>query len=170
MMLWLLLVVTNNTKILLTALLNAIDGKNSWLLYRATLFQLLLAINNRPTRLVVMGWHSRRDLTSWVFSDAFVIDKTIGWYCHIAGQQQPGFSIRCSPCQLLLYSGLHKINSDTNLAPESLHTVCASGTLQGAQVTVAHCLVTNKVDCCEEFYSFTNQAFVLWRLGTSQEW
>ena len=90
-------------------------------------------------------------------------DKTIGWYFFNAGQHQLGFNICCVPCQLLLCCGLRRISSGTNLAPESLRTVCASGTLQDAQVTVAHCPVTNKVDCCEEFYSFTNQAFVLWR-------
>jgi hypothetical protein len=95
-------------------------------------------------------------------------DKTIGWnwYPHNAGQYQPGFSICCAPHPLLLYC---KISSGTNLALESLHTVGVSGTLQGAQVTVANCPVTNKVDCHEEFYSFTNQAFLSWRLGASQE-
>jgi hypothetical protein len=97
-------------------------------------------------------------------------DKTIGWYCHITGQHQLGFSIRCVPCQLLLCSSLIGMSSGVNIALESLHTGCASGTLQAAQVTVAHWPVTNKVDCREEFYSFTNQAFVSWHLGTCQEW
>jgi hypothetical protein len=99
-----------------------------------------------------------------------VEDKTIEWYCHNIGQHQLGFSICCAPHQLLLCHGLRKICSGANLAPESLRTVCASGTLQGAHVTVAHCPVTNKVDCCEEFYSFTDRAFVSWHLGTCQEW
>ena len=33
-----------------------------------------------------------------------------------------------------------------------LRPICVSGTFQGAQVTVAHYPVTNKVDCCEKFY------------------
>jgi hypothetical protein len=160
----------NNTTILLMALLNAINGKSSWLLYRTTLLSLLLAFDNRPTQLVIMAWHSQRDLASWVINNAVVEDKTIGWHCHIAGQQQPGFSVRCAPRQLLLCHGLRKISNGANLALESLLTVFASGTLQGTQVTIAHCPVTNKVDCCEEFYSFTNQTFFLWCLGACQEW
>ncbi len=117
-----------------------------------------------------MAWHRWRDLVSRVFGNALMENKTIGWYYQISGQQQLGFSVCCVPHQLLLCCGLRRISSGTNLVPESLHTVCASGTLQGAQFTVANCLVTNKVDCCEEFYSFTNQAFVLLRLGTCQEW
>jgi hypothetical protein len=99
-----------------------------------------------------------------------VKDKTIEWYYHNAGQHQLGFSICCAPHQLLMYCGLLKICSGANLAPESLRTVCVSGTLQGAQVTVANCPVINMVDCCEEFYSFTNQTFVFWHLGACQEW
>jgi hypothetical protein len=97
-----------------------------------------------------------------------VEDKTIGWYCHNAGQHQLGFSICCVPCQMLLCCSLRRMSSGANLLLKSLCTVCASGTLQGTQVTVAHCPVTNKVDCLEEFYSFTNQAFFLWRLGACQ--
>jgi hypothetical protein len=133
------------------------------------LILLLLAINNRPIRLVIMAWHIQRDLVSWVFGTLFVKDKAIGPYCHIASQQQPSFSVCCAPCHLLLSCGFRRISSGTNLAPESLCTVGSSGTLPGIQVTVANCPVTNKVDCCEDFYSFTNQMFVLWRLGTSQE-
>ncbi len=99
-----------------------------------------------------------------------VEDKTIEWYCHLSGQHQLGFNICCVPCQLLLCCGLRRMSSGANLAPESLHTVCASGTLQDAQVSDAHCPVTNNVDCPEEFYSFTNQAFVSWCLGACQEW
>ncbi len=73
------------------------------------------------------------------------------------------------PLQLLC-CGLRRMSSGANLVPESLCTVCASGTLQGAQVSDAHCPVTNNVDCHEEFYSFTNQAFVSWRLVACQEW
>jgi hypothetical protein len=92
-----------------------------------------------------------------VFNNAVVEDKTIEWHCRNIGQHQElGFSVCYAPRQLLLYCGLHKISSGANLAPESLRTVCASGTLQGAQVTVAHWPVTNKVDCHEEFYCFTN--------------
>jgi hypothetical protein len=97
-------------------------------------------------------------------------DKTIGLYCHIAGQHQLGSSIRCVPRQLLVCCSLRKMSSGANLAPESLRTVCASGTFQGAQVSDAHWPVTNKVDCREKFYSFTIQAFVSWRLGACQEW
>jgi hypothetical protein len=86
----------------------------------------------------------------------------------IAGQQQPDFSIHCAPPYLLLCHSLRKISTGTNLIPESLCTVCSSGALQGAQV-IAHCPVTNKIDFCEEFYSFTNQAFVSWCLGNFQE-
>jgi hypothetical protein len=128
------------------------------------------SIDNRPKQLVIMVWHSWRDLMLRVFGNAFVEDKTIGWQCHIAGQQQLGFSVRFTPCQLLLYCSLCIISSGTNLAPENHQTVWASGTLQGAQVTVAHCPVTNRVDCLEVFYSFTNQAFVSWCLGACQEW
>ncbi len=152
------------------ALLNVINSQNSWLLYRATLLSLLLAIDKRPTWFVVMAWNRWHDLASRFFSNAVMEDKTIGWYCHIAGQQQPGFSIHCTPHQLLLCHGLRKICSGTNLVPESLCTVCASGSFQGAQVSDAHWPVTNKVDCCEEFYSFTNQVFVSWCLVTCQEW
>ncbi len=95
---------------------------------------------------------------------------TLGQHCHIAGQHQLGFSVCCMPHHLLLCCGLQRVNSGKNLALESLHNVCASDTLQGPQVTVGHCPVTNKVDCREEFYCFTNQVFVLWRLGTCQEW
>ncbi len=169
-MMLLLLSEVNNTTILLMALLNAIDGKNRWSLYTARLLLLLLAIDKRPTWFVVMAWNNRCDLASRFFSNAVVEDKSIGWYCHNTGQHQLGFSICCAPCQLLLYCGLCEISSGANLAPESLRTVCASGTLQGTQVTVANCPVTNKVDCHEEFYSFTNQAFVLLLLGACQEW
>ena len=100
-----------------------------------------------------------------------VEDKTIEWYCHNAGQHQLGFSICCAPHQLLLCCGLCKICSGASLAPESICIVCASGILKGAQVMVAHCPVINDVNCCcEEFYSFTNQVFVLWRLSACQEW
>jgi hypothetical protein len=98
-----------------------------------------------------------------------VEEKTIAQQCHIAGQQQHGISICCMPRQLLLCCSLRKISSGANLAPESLHTVCTSDSLQGAQVAVAHFSVTYKVDCSEEFYSFTNQAFVSRHLGVSQE-
>ncbi len=126
-LLLLLLVVHNNT-ILLMVWLNAIGGKSSWLLYRATLLALLLAIDKRPTRFVVMAWNRKCDLMSQFFSNAVVEENTIGWYCHIAGQQRPGLSICCAPRQLLLYCGLCKICSGTYLAAESLRTVCASGT------------------------------------------
>jgi hypothetical protein len=89
-----------------------------------------------------------------------VEDKTIGWYCHNTGQHQLGFSVLCVPRQLLLYCGLRKISSGANLELESLRTVGESGTLKGAQVMVAHCPVIIEVDCCEELYSFTNQAFL----------
>ncbi len=168
-MLLLLLLVVDKITILLMVLLNAINGESSWLSYRVTLLSLLL-INKRPTRFVVMAWNCQRDLASQFFSNAVVEDKTIWWFCHNTGQHKLGFSICCTLHQLLLYRGLRKICSCTNLGPESLCTVCGSGTLQGAQIAVAHWPVTNEVDCCEEFYSFTNQAFVLWRLGTSQEW
>jgi hypothetical protein len=117
-----------------------------------------------------MAWNRQRDLASRFFSNMVVEDKIIGWYCHNTGKHQLGFSIYCMPCQLLLCCGLRRISSGASLAPESLHIVCASGTLQGIHVTVAHFPVTNKVDCCKEFYSFTNQVFVLLHLGTRQEW
>jgi hypothetical protein len=72
--------------------------------------------------------------------------KTIGWYCHIAGQQQLGAQ-----------QGLLKVSSGANLAPVSALFVQQVHLLQGTQVTVAHSPVTNKVDCCEEVYSFTNR-------------
>ncbi len=169
-MLLLLLLVVDNNSILLRVSLNAIDGKSRWWLYTATLLTLLLAIDKRPTQFVVMAWPRWHDLASRFFSNAVVEDKTIGWYCHNTGQHQLGFSVCCAPHQLLLYRDLRKISSGTNLVPESLRTVCASGTLQGAQVTVAHCPVINKVDCREEFYFFINQVFVLWCLGACQEW
>ncbi len=83
---------------------------------------------------------------------------------------QLGFRIYCVPCQLLLCCGLRRMSNGMNLALESLHTVSASGTFQGTQVSDTHCPVTDKVDCHEKFYSFTNQAFVSWRLGACQEW
>ncbi len=169
-MLLLLLLKVNNTKIKLMALLNAIDRKNRWSLYMAMLLPLLLANDKKPTQFVVMAWNRWCDLASWFFSKAVVKDKTIGRYCHNTSQHQLGFSICCTPHQLLLYHVLRKISSCANLVPESLNTVCVSGTLQGAQVPDAHCPVTNKVNCNEECYSFTNQAFVLWHLGACQEW
>jgi hypothetical protein len=169
-MLLLLLSEVNNTAIVLMTSLNAINGKSRWLSSMATLLSLLLAIGKRPTQFVGMAWHPQRDLAPRFFNNALVEDKTIGCYCHNTGQHQLFFSGRCAPCQLLLYCGLRKISSGPNLAPESLCAVCASGALQGAQVSDPHCPVTNKVDCCEEFYSFTNQAFVAWCLGTCQEW
>ncbi len=63
-MLLLLLSEVNITTILLMALLNAIDGKNRWSWYTGTLLSLLLAIDKRPTWLVSMAWHCRRDLAS----------------------------------------------------------------------------------------------------------
>ena len=69
LMMFLLLLTVNNSRILLMALLNAIDGKNRWSLYRVTLLSLLLAIDNRPTRLVVMTWHCWCHLVSQVFGD-----------------------------------------------------------------------------------------------------
>ncbi len=86
----------------LMALLNAINGKNRWPLYEATLLFLLLAIDKRPTQFVIMAWNHQRDLASQFFSNAVVEDKTIGWYCHNTGQHQLGFSICCAPPQLLL--------------------------------------------------------------------
>ncbi len=85
-MMLLLLLVVNNTTILLMALLNVIDGKNKWSLYAVTLLSLSLAIDDRLIRLDVMAWHPQRDLASRVFGHTLVKDKTIGWYCHIAGQ------------------------------------------------------------------------------------
>jgi hypothetical protein len=35
---------------------------------------------------------SQRDIALQVSGNAFVADNTIGWHCHIAGQQQPSFS------------------------------------------------------------------------------
>ncbi len=58
----LLVLVVNNTTILLMALLDLIYRKNRWSSYTATLLSLLLAIDNRPTRLVVMTWHCWGDL------------------------------------------------------------------------------------------------------------
>ncbi len=81
-MILLLLSEVSNSNILLIASLNVIDSKNSWSLYRATLLLLLLTINNRPTRLVIMVWHSWHDLAFQVFGNAFVEDKSIGWCCH----------------------------------------------------------------------------------------
>ncbi len=63
-MLLLLLSVVNNTTIILMASLNTIDGKNRWLSYTATLLSLLLAIEHRPTRLVVIAWHHQGHLVS----------------------------------------------------------------------------------------------------------
>ena len=128
-MLLLLLLVVYNNSILLTVLLIATDRKSIWSLYMAMLLLLLLAIDKRPTGFVVMAWHPQRDLTSQFFNNAVVEDKTIGWYCHNTGQHQLGFSVCCAPHQLLLYRGLRKISSGANLAPESLRTVSASGTL-----------------------------------------
>ena len=56
-MLLLLLSAVNNTTIFLMALLYAINGKDRWSSYTATLLSLLLAIDNRPKWLVVMAWH-----------------------------------------------------------------------------------------------------------------
>ncbi len=96
----------------------------------ATLLSLLLAINSRPTRFVVMAWNRQPDLASQFFSNVVVEDQMIGWYCNNTGQHQLGFSVRCAPRQLLLCCGLRKICSGANLAPESLHTICASGTFR----------------------------------------
>ncbi len=68
-MLLLLLSEVNNTTILLMVLLNAIDRKNRWLLYMVTMLSLLLAIDKRPTRLVVMALNCWGDLASQVFGD-----------------------------------------------------------------------------------------------------
>ncbi len=68
-MLLLLLSEVNNTTIFLMALLNVIDGKNRWSSYMVTLLSLLLAIDKRPTRFVVMAWYLWRDLASRVFGD-----------------------------------------------------------------------------------------------------
>jgi hypothetical protein len=121
---------------------------------------LLLAIDNRPTRLVVMAWHRPGDLASRMTKP---FDGTVTSLASIC-------LASASARQLLLCCGLRKMSSGANLAPESLRAVCASGTFQGAQVSDAHWPVTNKVDCREEFYSFPNQAFVSWRLGACQEW
>jgi hypothetical protein len=59
------------------ALLNAINGKNRWLMFTATLLSLPLAIDNRPTLLVVMAWHRQGDLVLRVFGNALVEIKTI---------------------------------------------------------------------------------------------
>ncbi len=64
-MLLLLLSEVNNTTIFLMVLLNGIDRENRWSSYTATLLSLLVAIDNRPTRLAVMAWHHRGDLASW---------------------------------------------------------------------------------------------------------
>ncbi len=84
-MLLLLLLEVNNTTIFLMASLNTIDGMNRWSLYAATLLSLLLAINNRLIWLVVMAWHPQRYLAPRVFGITLVEDKTILWYCHMAG-------------------------------------------------------------------------------------
>ncbi len=84
-MLLLLLLEVDNTTIFLMASLNTIDGKNRWSLFAATFLSLLLAINNSLIRLVVMAWHPQHDLASRTFGNTLVEDKTIGWYCHIAG-------------------------------------------------------------------------------------
>ncbi len=76
-MLFLLLSEVNNTTIFLMASFNAINGKNRWLSYTTTLLSLLLAIDNRPTRLVVMAWHHWRDLASWVFWETKPFDGTV---------------------------------------------------------------------------------------------
>ncbi len=114
LMLLLLFSEVNNTTIFLMALLNAIDGKNRWSLYTVTLLSLLLAIDNRPARLVVMAWYRWRDLASPVFGDTCG-RQTIGWYCHIASQHQLGFSICCSLqtmvcCCCFVYLTIHSIN------------------------------------------------------------
>ncbi len=76
-MLLLLLSEVNNTTIFLMASLNAINRKNRWLLYTAPLLSLLLAIDKRPTPLVVMAWSHQHDLASCFFSSAVVEDKTL---------------------------------------------------------------------------------------------
>ncbi len=53
---FLLLLVVNNTRILLMMSLNAINSKNMWSLYRATVLSLLLTFDKRTTRLVVIAW------------------------------------------------------------------------------------------------------------------
>ncbi len=168
-MMLLLLLVINNTTILLMVLLNTINRNNRWLLYTATLLSLLLAINNRPTQLVIMAWHCWGDLASWVFSD------TCGRKNHWMVLSQ------CWPTSALLQ---HLLRSSSTVVVSRLtqnmqwrkpctgeppHYLCVR-CFQGTQVTVSHCPVINKVDCCGEFYLFTNQAFVLWCLGTCQEW
>ncbi len=165
----LLLLIFNNTTILLMASLNTINGKNRWLLYTAMLLSLLLAIDNRPTRLVVMAWHRQGDLASRVFGD------TCGRQNHWMVLSQ------CWPASAWLQHLLRSLSTAVVLglkqnmqwpepcAGEPPHYLCVRY-FQGAQVTVTHCPVINKVDCCEEFYSFTNQVFVLWCLGACQEW
>jgi hypothetical protein len=128
-MLLLLLLVINNITILLMVLLNVINGKSSRLLYRSTFLLLLLAIDKRPTQFVIIAWNHWCDLASWFFSNAVVDDKTIGLYCHNTGQHQLGFSFCCTPCQLLLCWGLCRMSGGPSFAPESLCTVCVSGTL-----------------------------------------
>ncbi len=144
------------------ALLCTIDGKNRWLLYQATLLLLLLAINNRPTWLVVMVWHCRGDLVSWVFGNALVEDKTIGWYCHIAGQQQPGFSIRCSSQKMIYYQStihlINKINLNFNLFYLWFVVDTLSAQWQGKGLIVARDNIVSFADCCQQCP------------GTSQEW
>ena len=77
-MLLLLLSEVNNATILLMVLLNAIDGKDRWLSYMATLLSLFLAIDKRPTQIVPMAWNCQHDLASWFFGTAVVEDKIIG--------------------------------------------------------------------------------------------
>jgi hypothetical protein len=121
----LLLSEINNTTILLMVLLNAIDGKVddccTWQCCCICSWQL------------TMGPHG---LSLWLGAVNVVLrhgslvthveDKKIGWCCHIAGQQQLGAQ-----------RGLHKISSGANHAPESLCTVCATGTLTSG--CTGHC-------------------------------
>jgi hypothetical protein len=97
-MMLLLLSEVNNTTIFLMTLLNTIDGKNSCSLYRGALLSLLLAIENRPTWLVIMAWHSHHNPASQVFGNTFVKDKTIGWYCQFLASISLA-SASAAPCE-----------------------------------------------------------------------
>ncbi len=138
-------------------------------MHTATLLLLLLAIDKRPTWFVIMAWNRQGDLASRIFGD------TCGRQSHwmVLSQHWPASAwlqhLLCSSSTVVVSWLTQKIQWRKPYAGEPPHYLCVRY-FQGAQVTVAHCLVTNKVGCCEEFYSFTNQAFVSWCLGACQEW
>ncbi len=159
----LLLSEVNNTAILLMALHNAINGKNRWSLYMAMLLSLPLAIDNRLKRLVVMAWHHQGDLAS---RKTKPLDGTVSLLASISlASASAACLVKC--CCVAAYVewavawALRR--GASALFVHQVHFRAYRSLLPIAQSSI-------RVDCCEKFYSSTNQAFVLWRLGACQEW